>query len=87
MSQRDSYPPGVPCWVDNLVPDPGRALDFYGELLGGSLTAPVPAITTWPKCSDATLPEWGRPRLACHLDGTRTCQCQVPTTPRGPRSA
>ena len=42
MSQRDSYPPGVPCWVDNLVPDPGRAMDFYGELLGWEFDGPGP---------------------------------------------
>ncbi|MGO9909207.1 MAG: VOC family protein [Solirubrobacteraceae bacterium] len=34
MSERDGYPAGVPCWVDNLVPDPERAMEFYGELFG-----------------------------------------------------
>jgi uncharacterized protein len=42
MSQRDSYPPGVPCWVDNLVPDPRRAMDFYRELLGWEFDGPGP---------------------------------------------
>lgn len=42
MSERDSYPPGVPCWVDNLVPDVPRALDFYGQLLGWEFDGPGP---------------------------------------------
>ena len=42
MSQRDSYPPGVPCWVDNLVPDPARAMDFYAGLLGWEFDGPGP---------------------------------------------
>ena len=42
MSERDDYPPGVPCWVDNLVPDVPRALDFYGQLLGWEFDGPGP---------------------------------------------
>jgi uncharacterized protein len=42
MSQRDSYPPGVPCWVDNLVPDPGEAMIFYGQLFGWEFDGPGP---------------------------------------------
>ncbi len=42
MSERDSYPPGVPCWVDNLVPDPSDAMAFYGELLGWEFDGPGP---------------------------------------------
>ena len=42
MSQRDSYPPGVPCWVDNLVPDPAKAMAFYGELFGWEFDGPGP---------------------------------------------
>ncbi len=42
MSERDSYPPGVPCWVDNLVPDPAKAMAFYGELLGWEFDGPGP---------------------------------------------
>src|SRR5664279_2300298 len=34
MSERDSYPAGVPCWVTNLQPDVPAARDFYGELFG-----------------------------------------------------
>lgn len=34
MSDRDHYPPGVPCWVVNLQRDPAAALDFYGPLFG-----------------------------------------------------
>jgi len=42
VSERDSYPPGVPCWIDNLVPDPARAMTFYGELFGWEFDGPGP---------------------------------------------
>jgi predicted enzyme related to lactoylglutathione lyase len=42
MSNRDQYPPGVPCWVDTAQPDPGAALDFYGALLGWEFIGPGP---------------------------------------------
>jgi predicted enzyme related to lactoylglutathione lyase len=34
MQKRDSYPPGVPCWIDATHPDAGAAAAFYGDLLG-----------------------------------------------------
>ncbi len=34
MGHRTDYPPGVPCWVDTLQPDPQAAAAFYGGLLG-----------------------------------------------------
>jgi uncharacterized protein len=34
MSERDHYPPGVLCWVDTAPPEPEKALDFYGAVLG-----------------------------------------------------
>jgi uncharacterized protein len=42
VSERDRYQPGVPCWVDILVPDPARALDFYGQLFGWKFAGPGP---------------------------------------------
>lgn len=42
MSERDEYQPGVPCWVDNLVPDPGTAMAFYAELFGWEFDGPGP---------------------------------------------
>ncbi len=42
MSERDSYPPGVPCWVDNLVPDVDAALAFYAELFEWDFDGPGP---------------------------------------------
>jgi predicted enzyme related to lactoylglutathione lyase len=42
MSERDRYQPGVPCWVDILVPDPARAMDFYGRLFGWEFNGPGP---------------------------------------------
>jgi len=32
MGKRARYPPGVPCWVETLQPDPEAALAFYGPL-------------------------------------------------------
>jgi len=34
MSERDSYEPGVPSWVDHASADPERAAAFYGALFG-----------------------------------------------------
>jgi predicted enzyme related to lactoylglutathione lyase len=42
MSERDTYPPGVPCWVDTLQPDPQGTMWFYGELFGWSFDGPGP---------------------------------------------
>ena len=42
MSERDRYQPGVPCWVDILVPDPASAMEFYGPLFGWEFDGPGP---------------------------------------------
>ncbi len=42
MSERDSYPPGVPCWVDTAQPDPEAATAFYAEVFGWEFTGPGP---------------------------------------------
>ncbi|HEY4827582.1 MAG TPA: VOC family protein [Solirubrobacteraceae bacterium] len=42
MSERDGYPSGVPCWVDNQVPDPAKAMAFYRELFGWEFDGPGP---------------------------------------------
>lgn len=34
MSERTSYEPGTPCWVDHASPDLGASIDFYSTLLG-----------------------------------------------------
>jgi len=34
MSERTSYAPGTPCWVDLATPDIEAAASFYGEVLG-----------------------------------------------------
>lgn len=34
MSERESYPAGVPCWVESLQPGARAALGFYGSLFG-----------------------------------------------------
>jgi hypothetical protein len=40
MSERDTYPAGVPCWVDIAHPDPDAAMRFYGELFGWEFSDP-----------------------------------------------
>lgn len=42
MSQRDSYPAGVPCWVETLQTDSRATGAFYAELMGWNLTGPGP---------------------------------------------
>jgi predicted enzyme related to lactoylglutathione lyase len=42
MNERDSYPAGVPCWVDTTQPDPDAAAAFYGGLLGWDLVDRTP---------------------------------------------
>lgn len=42
MSERTHYPPGVPCWVDTLQPDPDAATRFYAELFGWQYVGPGP---------------------------------------------
>jgi predicted enzyme related to lactoylglutathione lyase len=42
VSERDQYQPGVPCWVDTLVPDPAQAREFYGRLFGWEFEGPGP---------------------------------------------
>ena len=34
MSERTSYAPGTPCWVDLATPDLEAAVEFYGPLFG-----------------------------------------------------
>lgn len=34
MSERTSYEPGIPCWIDLAVSDLDAAVDFYGALFG-----------------------------------------------------
>jgi uncharacterized protein len=45
MSERDHYPPGVPCWVETLQADPRAAMAFYGSLFGWEFEGPA-AITS-----------------------------------------
>jgi predicted enzyme related to lactoylglutathione lyase len=37
MSERTSYAPGTPCWIDLSTPDQDAAGDFYGGLFGWSV--------------------------------------------------
>ena len=38
MSERETYPAGVPCWVDTLQADPAAARAFYERVLGWRFT-------------------------------------------------
>ncbi len=40
MSRRDHYPPGVPCFVDTLMPDVEAAKRFYGGIFGWEFAGP-----------------------------------------------
>ncbi len=37
MSERSSYAPGTPCWIDLSTPDQDAAAEFYGGLFGWSV--------------------------------------------------
>jgi uncharacterized protein len=41
--ERESYPPGVPCWVDTSQPDPEAAVSFYSGLFGWEFVDRMPA--------------------------------------------
>src|SRR5690349_17334590 len=42
MSTRDTYPSGVPCWVERLTPDVEAAKRFYGAIFGWECVGPGP---------------------------------------------
>ena len=42
MSERDSYPHAVPCWIETLQPDVGAACAFYGGVFGWEFAGPGP---------------------------------------------
>ena len=42
MLERDGFPPGVPCWVDTLQPNPDAAVAFYGNLFGWEFVDRMP---------------------------------------------
>jgi uncharacterized protein len=46
MSERTSYAPGTPCWIDLGTPDQDAAAKFYGGLFGWSVEADVNAEQT-----------------------------------------
>jgi predicted enzyme related to lactoylglutathione lyase len=48
MQERKSYPPGVPCWLDIMQPDPDAAKEFYGGLFGWSFDNRAPQGSPGP---------------------------------------
>lgn len=76
MSDRDSYPPGVPCWTAVLGPDPTIVGAFYAELLGWELTGPegsrefpyyVGTLRGRPVAGIGSLPEGAAPMWTTHV--------------------
>jgi predicted enzyme related to lactoylglutathione lyase len=43
MLERESYPPGVPCWIDIMQTDGEAARSFYGALFGWEFDDRMPA--------------------------------------------
>jgi predicted enzyme related to lactoylglutathione lyase len=41
MSERNGYPPGVPCWVDTWQPDADAAARFYAHVFGWDIEGPA----------------------------------------------
>ena len=48
MSERNGYPPGVPCWVDTQQPDPRAAMRFYEGLFGWEFSGPGCSVCVLP---------------------------------------
>jgi predicted enzyme related to lactoylglutathione lyase len=46
MSERTSYEPGVPCWVDLSTPDPEASASFYGGVFGWDVESAGPVEET-----------------------------------------
>jgi predicted enzyme related to lactoylglutathione lyase len=42
MIERETYPAGVPCWVDTVHDDPAGAAAFYGGVLGWEMEDALP---------------------------------------------
>jgi hypothetical protein len=47
MEPRQTYPAGVPCWVDLTPPDTDAAMRFYGGILGWEFEAFGPSGRYW----------------------------------------
>ncbi|MYV98712.1 VOC family protein [Streptomyces sp. SID3343] len=47
----DPYKPGVPCWIDLMVPDQQAALDFYRDLFGWQGEVGPPETGGYAVCS------------------------------------
>jgi uncharacterized protein len=49
MSERNGYPPGVPCWVATSHVDPEAAVSFYARLFGWAADdVSAPRLTRQP---------------------------------------
>ncbi len=50
MSERTSYPPGTPSWVDLGTPDPAAASEFYSGLFGWEIMEGPPETGGYRMC-------------------------------------
>jgi len=53
MSERDSYPAGVPCFVETRQADAGAAAAFHRDLFGWETDGPQ-GVRTCAACAGAT---------------------------------
>ena len=89
MSERDTYPHGVPCWVEALVPDPETATEFYAGIFGWEFDGPgqdartsPPPSTSSPGCAAVTSPGLARcPTARRARSGPPTSAPTAPTPP------
>ena len=66
MSERDTYPAGVPCWVTNLQHDVPAAAAFYEELFGWEMES-GPGRRGAVRTRPAARPRRGRDRHHARL--------------------
>ena len=86
MSERTSYEPGVPSWVDLSSPDTDASATFYGGLFGWELQSAGPVEETggygmFTLQGQAGRRAWGR---SCRRASRRCGRCTSPPTTRTP---
>jgi len=69
LTAKRTYPPGVPCWVETLQPDPRAALAFYRALFEWDGIGPGPM----PDGGEYFVAQarWRRCRGSCNAAGER----------------
>src|SRR5436190_6981166 len=70
----ERYEPGVPCWVDVMVPDQQAALNFYTDLFGWQGEIGPPEASGYSVCTLRGKPVAG-------IMATTTAEDQAPPPP------